>query len=108
LTRERLSLASAFWGVNQKTLLTSIVQNDSYFCSDPYSALSALLPHYLISVHFIKLLISASLELFKQIIFIIISCHRFSVYRGTSPLEPVVNPTTQASSLSLEHFPYEV
>jgi hypothetical protein len=29
------------------------------------------------------------------------SCHRFSFFPGTSPLEPVVNPTTQASSLSL-------
>jgi hypothetical protein len=35
------------------------------------------------------------------IITIIISCHRFSFFPGTSPLEPVVNPTTQASSLSL-------
>jgi hypothetical protein len=35
------------------------------------------------------------------IIIIIISCHRFSLFPGTSPLEPVVNPTTQASSLSL-------
>jgi hypothetical protein len=35
------------------------------------------------------------------IIIIIISCHRFSFFPGTSPLEPVVNPTTQASSLSL-------
>jgi hypothetical protein len=35
-------------------------------------------------------------------IIIIISCLRFSFFRGTSPLEPVVNPTTtQASSLSL-------
>jgi hypothetical protein len=34
------------------------------------------------------------------IIIIIISCHRFSFFPGT-PLEPVVNPTTQASSLSL-------
>jgi hypothetical protein len=34
------------------------------------------------------------------IIIIIISCHRFSFFPGTSPLEPVVNPTTQASSLS--------
>jgi hypothetical protein len=34
------------------------------------------------------------------IIIIIISCHRFSFFPGTS-LEPVVNPTTQASSLSL-------
>jgi hypothetical protein len=32
---------------------------------------------------------------------IIISCHRSSFFPGTSPLEPVVNPTTQASSLSL-------
>jgi uncharacterized protein YpmB len=32
------------------------------------------------------------------IIIIIISCHRFSFFLGTSPLEPVVNPTTQASS----------
>jgi hypothetical protein len=32
---------------------------------------------------------------------IIISCHRFSFFPGTSALEPVVNPTTQASSLSL-------
>jgi hypothetical protein len=31
------------------------------------------------------------------IIIIIISC----LFPGTSPLEPVVNPTTQASSLSL-------
>jgi hypothetical protein len=31
-------------------------------------------------------------------IIIIISCHRFSFFPGTSPLEPVVNPTTQASS----------
>jgi hypothetical protein len=35
------------------------------------------------------------------IIIIIISCHRFSFFPGTSALEPVVNPTTQASSLSL-------
>jgi hypothetical protein len=35
------------------------------------------------------------------IITIIISCHRFSFFPGTSPLEPVVNPTTRASSLSL-------
>jgi hypothetical protein len=35
------------------------------------------------------------------IIIIIISCDRFSFFPGTSPLEPVVNPTTQASSLSL-------
>jgi hypothetical protein len=35
------------------------------------------------------------------IIIIIISCRRFSFFPGTSPLEPVVNPTTQASSLSL-------
>jgi hypothetical protein len=35
------------------------------------------------------------------IIIIIISCHRFSFFPGTSPLEPGVNPTTQASSLSL-------
>jgi hypothetical protein len=35
------------------------------------------------------------------IIIIIISCHRFSFFPGTSPLEPVVNPTTQTSSLSL-------
>jgi hypothetical protein len=34
------------------------------------------------------------------IIIVIISCHRFSFFPGTS-LEPVVNPTTQASSLSL-------
>jgi hypothetical protein len=27
---------------------------------------------------------------------------------GTSPIEPVVNPTTQASSLRLYHFPYDV
>jgi hypothetical protein len=35
------------------------------------------------------------------IIIIIISCHRFSFFPGTSALEPMVNPTTQASSLSL-------
>jgi hypothetical protein len=35
------------------------------------------------------------------IIIIIISCYRFSFFPGTSALEPVVNPTTQASSLSL-------
>jgi uncharacterized protein YpmB len=35
------------------------------------------------------------------IIIIIISCHGFSFFPGTSALEPVVNPTTQASSLSL-------
>jgi hypothetical protein len=35
------------------------------------------------------------------IIIIIISCLRFSFFPDTSPLEPVVNPTTQASSLSL-------
>jgi hypothetical protein len=39
------------------------------------------------------------------IIIIIISCHRFSFFPGTSSLEPVVNPTTQASSLSLQYFP---
>jgi hypothetical protein len=35
------------------------------------------------------------------IIIIIISCHTFSFFPGTSSLEPVVNPTTQASRLSL-------
>jgi hypothetical protein len=35
------------------------------------------------------------------IIIIIISCHRFSFFPGISALEPEVNPTTQASSLSL-------
>jgi hypothetical protein len=35
------------------------------------------------------------------VIIIIISCHTFSLFLDTSPLEPVVNPTTQASSLSL-------
>jgi hypothetical protein len=35
------------------------------------------------------------------VVIIIISCHRFSFFPGTSPLEPVVNPTTEASSLSL-------
>jgi hypothetical protein len=34
-------------------------------------------------------------------IIIIISCHGFSFFPGTSPFEPVVNPTTQDSSLSL-------
>jgi hypothetical protein len=29
----------------------------------------------------------------KQVFIIIISCHRFSFFSGTSPLEPVVNPT---------------
>jgi hypothetical protein len=37
----------------------------------------------------------------KHFVIIIISCHRFSFFPGTSALEPVVNPTTQASSLSL-------
>jgi uncharacterized protein YpmB len=32
---------------------------------------------------------------------IIISSHRFYFFPGTSALEPVVNPTTQVSSLSL-------
>jgi hypothetical protein len=35
------------------------------------------------------------------VIIIIISCRRFSFFPGTSPVEPVVNPTTQASSLNL-------
>jgi hypothetical protein len=35
------------------------------------------------------------------IIIIIISCQMFSFFPGTSPLKPVVNSTTQASSLSL-------
>jgi uncharacterized protein YpmB len=35
------------------------------------------------------------------IIIITIYCHRFSFFPGTSALEPVVNPTTQASRLSL-------
>jgi hypothetical protein len=37
----------------------------------------------------------------NHIIIIIISCHRFSFFPGTAALEPVVNHTTQASSLSL-------
>jgi hypothetical protein len=45
---------------------------------------------------------------FIIIIIIIISCRRFSFFPGTSSLAPVVNPTTQASSLSLWHFPYDV
>jgi hypothetical protein len=36
-----------------------------------------------------------------DVIIIIISCLRFSFFPGTSALEPVVNPITQASSLSL-------
>jgi hypothetical protein len=40
-------------------------------------------------------------DVVSVIIIIIISCHRLSFFPGTSPLEPVVNPTTQASSLSL-------
>jgi hypothetical protein len=35
------------------------------------------------------------------IVVIIISFHKFSFFPGTSPLEPVVNPTTQASNFSL-------
>jgi hypothetical protein len=35
------------------------------------------------------------------IIMLFFSYHRFSFFPGTSPLEPVVNLTTQASSLSL-------
>jgi hypothetical protein len=35
------------------------------------------------------------------VVFLIIFCHGFYFFPGTSPLEPVVNPTTQASSLSL-------
>jgi hypothetical protein len=35
------------------------------------------------------------------VVVVVFSCHRFSFFPGTSPLEPVVNPTTQASSLSL-------
>jgi hypothetical protein len=35
------------------------------------------------------------------IIIIIISCHKCSYFPGSSALEPVANPTTQASSLSL-------
>jgi hypothetical protein len=46
------------------------------------------------------LLLRPSLQIII-IIIIIISCHRFSFFPGTSALEPVVNPTTQASSLSL-------
>jgi hypothetical protein len=42
------------------------------------------------------------------IITIIISCHTFSFFPGISPLDPVVNPTTQDSSLTLQHFPYDV
>jgi hypothetical protein len=43
-----------------------------------------------------------------NMLIIIISCHRSSFFPGTSPLEPVANPTTQASSLSFWHFPYGV
>jgi hypothetical protein len=35
------------------------------------------------------------------VVVVMFSCHRFSFFPGTSPLEPVVNPTTQASRLSL-------
>jgi hypothetical protein len=35
------------------------------------------------------------------VVVVVISCHRFSFFPGTSALEPVVNPSTQASSLSL-------
>jgi hypothetical protein len=37
---------------------------------------------------------------FLLLFIIMFSCHRFSFFPGTS-LEPVVNPTTQASSLRL-------
>jgi hypothetical protein len=36
------------------------------------------------------------------VIIIIVSCHRFSFFPGTFHLEPVVNPTTQASSLCVQ------
>jgi hypothetical protein len=38
---------------------------------------------------------------FVVLVLWLFSCHRSSFFRGTSPLEPVLNPTTQASSLSL-------
>jgi hypothetical protein len=41
---------------------------------------------------------------FIIIIIIIISCHRFSFFPGTSALEPVVNPTTQASVSACSTF----
>jgi hypothetical protein len=47
------------------------------------------------------LLLLLLVRLIIIIIIIIISCHRFSFFLGTSALEPAVNPTTQASSLSL-------
>jgi hypothetical protein len=45
--------------------------------------------------------IAAAVIIIIIIIIIMFSCHRFSFFPGTSPLEPVVNPTTQASRLSL-------
>jgi hypothetical protein len=50
---------------------------------------------------FIQWILQHSTSIVIIIIIIIISCHRFSFFPGTSALEPVVNPTTQASSLSL-------
>jgi hypothetical protein len=38
------------------------------------------------------------------IIIITISCHRFSFFPGTSPLEPVVNPTTEAQVSACRTF----
>jgi hypothetical protein len=46
-------------------------------------------------------IITVDIIIVIMIIIIIISCHGFSFFPGTSPPEPVVNPTTQASSLSL-------
>jgi hypothetical protein len=42
------------------------------------------------------------------IIIIIIIIVFSQVFPGTFPLEPVVNPTTHASSFWLQHFPYNV
>jgi flagellar basal body-associated protein FliL len=56
----------------------------------------------------IIIIIIITIIIIVVVVIIVISCHEFSFFPGTSPLEPVVNPTTQASSLSLQHFPYDV
>jgi hypothetical protein len=100
---------------NQKFLIISHLTHSCYmYCPSPYpwadhrnvwwgvqimeSLIMQFSPFFCQSVFF-KSTYSPQ-QIIIIIIIIISSCHRFSFFPGTS-LELVVNPTTQASSLSL-------
>jgi uncharacterized membrane protein len=54
----------------------------------------------------ILLLLIITIIIIIIIIIIVVSCHR--IFRPGTSLEPAVIPTAQASSFTLQYFPYYV